>query len=61
MDVHTDPSSFGKMRDQLDGIQQANSNYKQNKLSCSLLHSLTQSLEGKGGEFPDSKSNSRHA
>ena len=47
MDVHTDPFSFDLMRDQLDGIQQANSNCEQNKFSCVRLHSSTQSFEGK--------------
>ena len=47
MDVDPDPFSFDQMRDQLDGIQQANSNYEQNKSSCSRSHSSTQSFEKK--------------
>ena len=35
MDVDTDPFSFEHMRDQLDGIQQVNSNYEESKSSCS--------------------------
>ena len=47
MDVDTDPFSFDQMRDQLDGIQQANSNYEENKSSCSWSHSSTQNFEKK--------------
>ena len=47
MDVDTDPFSFDQMRYQLDGIQQANSNYEENKSSCSRSHSSTQSFEEK--------------
>ena len=47
IDVDTDPFSFGQMRDQLDGIQQANSNYEENKSSCSRSHFSTQSFEEK--------------
>ena len=31
VDVDTDPFSFDQMRDQPDGIQQANSNYEESK------------------------------
>ena len=61
MDVDTYPFSFDQMTDQLDGIQQANSNYEENKSSCSQSHSLTQSFEEKSEESPDSKPKSRHA
>ena len=61
MDVDTDPFSFDQMRDQLDGIKQANSNYEENKSSCSRSHSSTQSFEEKNEESPDSKPKSRHA
>ena len=46
---------FDQMRDQLDAIQQANSNYEENKSSCSQSHSSTQSFEEKSEESPDSK------
>ena len=61
MDVDTDPFSFDQMRDQIDGIQQANSNYEENKSSCSRSNSSTQSFEEKSEESPDSKPKSRHA
>ena len=35
------------MRYQLDGIQQANSNYEENKFSCFRSHFSTQSFEKK--------------
>ena len=60
MDVDTDPFSFDQMRDQLDRIQQVNSNYEENKTSCSRSYS-TQSFEEKSEESPDSKPKSRHA
>ena len=47
MDVGTDPFSFDQMRDQLDGIQQTNSNFDENKSSCSRSHSSTQNFEKK--------------
>ena len=47
MDVDTDPFSFDQMRDQLNGIQQTNSNYEENKSSCSQSHSSAQSFEEK--------------
>ena len=61
IDVDTDPLSFYQMRDQLDGIKQANSNYEENKSSCTWSHSSTQSFEEKSEESPDSKPKSRHA
>ena len=47
MDVDSDPFSFDQMRDQLDGIQQVNSNYEIKNSSCSKSHSSTQSFEEK--------------
>ena len=41
MDVDTNPFSFDQMRDQIGGIQQANSNYDESKSSCSRSHSST--------------------
>ena len=61
MDVDTDPFLFDQMRNQLNGIQQANSNYEENKSSCSRSHSSTQIFEKKGEESPDSKPKSWHA
>ena len=61
MDVDTDPFSFDQMRDQLDVVQQANSNCEENKFSCSRSHSSTQSFKGKSEESPDSNTKSRHA
>ena len=61
MDVDTDLFSFDQMRDQLDGIQQANSNYEENKSSWSRSQSSTQSFEEKSEESPDLKPKSRHA
>ena len=61
MDVDTDPFSFDQMRDQLDGIQQANSNYEENKSSCSRSHSSKQNFEGKSVESPNSKPKFRYA
>ena len=52
MDVDTDPFSFDQMRDQLDGIQQANTNYEENKSSCFWSHSSIQSTEGKVKNYP---------
>ena len=61
MDVDTDPFSFYQMRDQLDGTQQANSNYEENKSSCSRSHSSTQSFEEKSEESPESYPKLRYA
>ena len=41
MEVDTDPFSFDQMKDQLDGIHKANSNYEENKHSYSRSHSST--------------------
>ena len=49
------------MRDQLVAIYQANSNYSQNKYSCSRSHSSTQSFEGKNEVSIDSNTKSGHA
>ena len=48
-------------KNQINGIQQANSNYEENKSSCSLSHSSTQSFEEKSEESPDPEPKSRHA
>ena len=61
MDVDTDPFSFDQMRNQLDGIQQANSNYEEKNSPCSRSHSSTQSFEEKSEESPNSMLKSRHA
>ena len=61
MDVDTDPFSFDQMRNQLDAVQQANSNYEENKSSCSRSHSSTQSFEEKGEESPYLKPKSWYA
>ena len=50
-----------QMRDKLDGIQQASSNFEENKPSCSRSHSSTSSFEQKSEESPDLKLKSRHA
>ena len=42
---NTNPFSFDQMRDQQNGIQQINSQFEENKSSCSWSHSSTQSLE----------------
>ena len=47
MDVDTDPFSFDQTREQLDGIQQANSNYEENKSSCSHHAPLHKVLKNK--------------
>ena len=53
---NTDLFSFDHMKDQLDWIQQANSNYEETNLH-SLSHSSTQSFEEKSEESPDLKLN----
>ena len=47
MDVDTDPLSFDQIRDQINGIQQANSNYEQSKNSCSRPHPQNKILKKK--------------
>ena len=61
IDVNTNPFLFTKIGDQLDRIKQANSNYEENKSSCSWSYSSTQSFKEKCEETSDSKLKSRHA
>ena len=61
IDVDTDPFSFDQMRNQLDGIQQVNSNYEE--ISLHVLNHTPQHkvLKKKCEESSDSKPKSRHA
>ena len=56
MDVGTDPFSFDQMRDQLDGIQQTNSNYKKTSLYV-LDHTPQHKILRKKWRIPYSKPN----
>ena len=47
MNVDTNSFSFNQIRDQLNGIQQVNSNFEENKPSFSRSNSSIQSFEGK--------------